>query len=288
MSEKTTNKIDKKILENPFVGSLVVPVAIVLVGALIIFGVTKMISSEHNYKNLVQEMKSKTFGNKWVAALELSKVIASDSIPKEDIPWLIESLDEIYSSSIDSRTRDFTIVAIGSLRDKRGLKTLDKALSDPDENVKFHAIVSLGNMPKDIVYDWSTVTSFLDSKDYALVQAAVLSLATHQVVDAQGKAKELLRSQLGYGVRYAAATALIRFKDESALPTVKEVMSLNEKSLDGKMTVEDIRGLKYNILKAVQQVEWQVAAPILKDALLTEKDIKIVARGKEVLNLLKK
>ena len=36
----------KKILENPFVGSLVVPIAIVLVGALIIFGVTKMLSSE--------------------------------------------------------------------------------------------------------------------------------------------------------------------------------------------------------------------------------------------------
>ena len=36
MSEK---KIDKKLLENPFVGSLVVPIAIVLVGALVIFGV---------------------------------------------------------------------------------------------------------------------------------------------------------------------------------------------------------------------------------------------------------
>ena len=35
-------KIDKKLLENPFVGSLVVPIAIVLVGALVIFGVTKI------------------------------------------------------------------------------------------------------------------------------------------------------------------------------------------------------------------------------------------------------
>jgi len=53
---KNPSKIDKKILDNPFLGSLVVPVAIVLVGALIIFGVTKMISTDHSYKDLVNEI----------------------------------------------------------------------------------------------------------------------------------------------------------------------------------------------------------------------------------------
>jgi hypothetical protein len=56
---------------------IAVPIAIVLVGALIIFGVTKMLSSGKNHRDLIDEMNSKTFGNRWVAAYELSKFLAA-------------------------------------------------------------------------------------------------------------------------------------------------------------------------------------------------------------------
>lgn len=281
------NKIDKKLLENPFVGSLVVPIAIVLVGALVIFGVTKMISSEHDYKNLVREMKSKTFGNKWVAALELSKVIAAGKIPEEDIPWLIENMDDIYSNTIDSRTRDFIVVAVGALKNERGLKIITKALKDTDDNVKFHAVVSLGNMPTTIVYDWAPVIEFLNKKDYAMVQAATLALATHKVSAAESKMVELLKTELGYGVRYAAATGLVQFENETALTTIKEILNLDDKSFGGKIGTEDIRNLKLNVLGAAGKTKWSSLYALIDSALQKEKDIKIVAYGKEVLKLMK-
>ena len=103
----------KKILENPLASGVVVPIAVVLVGALVVFGVTKLLSSERSYKDLVREMHTKTFGNRWVAAFELSKLISSERIPAEDIPWLIENLSEIYNSAKDARTRQFTVVAAG-------------------------------------------------------------------------------------------------------------------------------------------------------------------------------
>ena len=59
---------------------IAVPIAIILIGALIIFGVTKMLSTGKNYRDLVEELHSKTFGNRWVAAFELSKFIASEKI----------------------------------------------------------------------------------------------------------------------------------------------------------------------------------------------------------------
>src|SRR5690606_8381485 len=113
MESNSTN--NKKLLENPLVGSLVVPIAIVLVGALIIFGVTKMLSADRSYKDLVREMHSKTFGNRWIAAYELSKLISSSNIPTEDIPWLVGNLSELYHSAQDNRTRDFIVVALGAL-----------------------------------------------------------------------------------------------------------------------------------------------------------------------------
>jgi Sec-independent protein translocase protein TatA len=82
-----------------------VPIAIVLVGALIIFGITKMLSTERSYKDLVQEMQSKTFGNRWIAAYELSKQIISEQIPEEEKPWLVENLADIYKNTPDPRTK---------------------------------------------------------------------------------------------------------------------------------------------------------------------------------------
>ena len=65
-----------------------------------------MLTTDRSYQDLLTEMESKSFGNKWVAAYELSKVIASSQVPKEEIPELIKRLGYIYkSSSVDPRTR---------------------------------------------------------------------------------------------------------------------------------------------------------------------------------------
>jgi hypothetical protein len=58
-----SSRAPKKILENPFIGSITVPIAIVLVGALVIFGINKMLTTERTYKDLVGELNSKTFGS---------------------------------------------------------------------------------------------------------------------------------------------------------------------------------------------------------------------------------
>ena len=137
----------KKLLENPIVGSLVVPIAIVLVGALIIFGVTKMLSTDRSYKDLVRELHSKTFGNRWIAAYELSKQISAKNIPNEEVPWLISNLSEIYDQAVDPRTRDFIVVALGSLKTELALPIIQKALNDKDPKVQFSGVVAIGNMP---------------------------------------------------------------------------------------------------------------------------------------------
>ncbi|EQC43436.1 HEAT repeat domain-containing protein [Bacteriovorax sp. Seq25_V] len=287
-SKNTQSKIDKKLLENPFVGSLVVPIAIVLVGALIVFGVTKMISSEHSYKDLVTEMKSKTFGNKWVAALELSKLISAKKIPAEDIPWLVQSMDEIYSSSIDPRTRNFIVVAAGALNDDGALRIFQKGLKDVDHDVRFHTVVALANAPKGLVFDWKPVIEFLDSEDHGMVQTAIFALSTHQVSGIEKKIENLLNTDLGAGVRYTAATALIAYKNEKCLPIIEEILSLNETSLDGKMTVDQIRGLKFNVFEAIQRAPWSALAASIEKLVQSDKDVKVIGRGKEVLKLLKK
>ena len=282
----------KKILENPFVGSLIVPIAIVLVGALIIFGVTKMLSAERSYKDLVTEIQSKTFGNKWVAAYELSKQINSAQIPREDYPWLIENLTDAYKNSVDPRTRGFIIAAIGALKTELALPILAMALDDQDTDVKFHAIVSLANMPKGFSFDWAKLIALLKSDVPVLRQAALLALATHQVPEAHAEIKMLLRDQ-SLVVKYAAATALIAYKDEEAVTLLNEILLLAYPPKEARiqppaLDAQQITDLKLSVLTTLEKHNWTVLNNTILEVAEKDAHTSVATKAKEVLNLLKK
>jgi HEAT repeat protein len=288
----TPPQSQKKLLENPFVGSLVVPIAIVLFGALIIFGITKMLSSERSYKDLVEEIQSKTFGNKWVAAYELSKQINSSQIPKEDYPWLVTNLTSAYKNSVDPRTRGFIIAALGALRTDIALPSMQMALNDPDIDVQFHAIVSLANMPKTIKFDWSKLITILHSDKAILRQAAVLALATHAVPEAQLPIKTLLNDP-NFIVKYAAATALIAYKDESAIPLLKEILLIpypdaKARVLPPALDAQQITDLKLGVLSTLQNNSWKAINNIILEVANNDQNNSVATKAKEVLNLLKK
>jgi hypothetical protein len=282
----------KKILENPFVGSLVVPIAIVLVGALIIFGVTKMLSAERSYKDLVIEIQSKTFGNKWVAAYELSKQINSSQIPAEDYPWLIENLTVAYKDSIDPRTRGFIIAALGALKDPITLPTMQLALQDIDTDVKFHAVVSIASMPKGITFDWAPLIAMLKSPEAILRQASTLALATHQIPAAQGPMRALLRDE-SLIVKYAAATALIAYQDSDAKDLLQEILLMKYPPPEARvqppmLDVKQISDLKLSVLVTLQKYNWKILNNTILEVAEKDSNISVATKAKEVLNLLKK
>ena len=146
----------EKLLENPVVGSLVVPVAIVLVGALIIFGVTKMLSTDRSYRDLVRELHSKTFGNRWIAAYELSKQISAKNIPAEEVQQLVTNLSEVYDQAVDPRTRNFIIVALGH-KNEQALPVILRGLNDKDSNVQFHSMIAIDDLCLNFSIEWSPI-----------------------------------------------------------------------------------------------------------------------------------
>ena len=287
--EMELDSSEKKILDkSPVVSGLMVPLAIVLVGALIIFGVTKMLSTDRSYQDLVREMESKSFGNKWVAAYELSKVIASSQIPKEEIPALISRLSDIYSSpSADPRTRDFIVVALGALDSPHSLPILKKALGDPDKNVKFHAITSIGNMSKEnLILDWGALLDLLKSSDKAIQQAAVLTLGTHKVLKSEPLIEKLLNSE-DVGVKYAAARVLIKFKNVKAVPFLKDILLLESGSKKSTLDAKQIEILKLEVLKSVKKEEWSVLNDAIKKLSEKSGETKVALKALEVLKVLK-
>ena len=281
--KKLILKGDKKLLENPFVGSLVVPIAIVLVGALIIFGVTKMLSTESSYKDHVRELQSKAFGNKWIAAYELSKKIGSSQIPPEDIPWLVESLSDVYTNSPDPRTRDFVVVALGGLRTELAFPILELALKDKSSDVRFHTLVALGNMPQGVDFNWESLKPYFTDSDHAIRQAVVLAVGTHKVEVLESSVVASLRDE-SVAVRYSAATALVYYKNEAAEGMIKQVLGMKTSPV---FDVNQVTNLKLNILNAIEKMKWKRMITVVQSVVGGGFNPKVTTKAQQVLNELK-
>ena len=278
----------KKMLESSPLSGIAVPIAIVLVGGLIIFGVTKMLSTGKNHRDLIDEMNSKTFGNRWVAAYELSKFLASQKIPKDDMPWVIENLSQVYRESVDPRTRNFVVLALGSLNNPLTLPTLNAALGDLDSQVKFNAVVALGNMSKDSDIKWEKIEAMLQQElDPGLKQVALLTMATHQRPNTEEKAISLLNSS-EKTIRYAAAIVLISFKNSRSVPVLEEILNLRyDVAQAGELNGAQVEGLKMNVLENLEKSNWNELASVVEKVEQDDSNVRVSTKAKQVLKVLK-
>jgi HEAT repeat protein len=278
LASNNEGNVSKKLWDNSVFNGMMVPLAIVLVGAALIFGVTRLLSVEQSYKELVHEINSKTFGNRWVAAYELSKIIANNKIPAEEVPWVIENLSEQYHQISDPRTKDFIVVSLSAFKRKEVIPFLLKAIKSDDPNIALHALLGLGNMPAGVFTKWSVVEDILfNSKDNGMLQSAIFILATHKVPTAKNKLQTFLKSDNDL-LKYSAAIALINFKEPAALPLLKSILALEK--FDAPHRLE---GLKMNILTGLEREGWGVLNSEIKFLADNEKNLKVKAKARGLL-----
>jgi HEAT repeat protein len=236
----------KKEIDSP-VSGIMVPIAIIVGGALLVWGITRMLSAESGYKKLVQELHSKTFGNKWVAAYELSKYISSKSIPEEDIPWFIDQLSTVYKNSRDPRTKNFITLTLGSLKNELALPILNDGLKSEDKDVVFSSVIGVGNFSNEPAVrekiDFAALYDLLEKGDTGLKQAIILTLASFGEKEQINKVRQFLVSEQA-DLRYSAAAGLVQLGDEPALRVSYELFSGNKFELP----VDVLQSYRLNIL----------------------------------------
>lgn len=289
MSEEKSPTQTKKLLDKSPLAGIAVPIAIVLVGAFIIFGVTKMLSTGKNHRDLVSELNSKTFGNRWVAAYELSKYLASSKIPPQDVPWVVENLIQVYNQSVDARTRNFVVLALGTLKHPLSTELMNKAVNDEDSQVKFNAIVGIGNLAKDAKIDWENLKTVLTTtSDEGVKQAIIFTMATHKI---QG-GESIIRPLMGASermVRYSAATALIYYNPLESKNIIEEVFALPyDRFAAGQLNGSQAEVLKMNVLSHIEKASAVELSDLVLNLVEKDSNIQVNTKAKQVLNLLKK
>jgi HEAT repeat protein len=248
-----------------------------------------MLSSGKNHRDLVAELNSKTFGNRWVAAYELSKYLASSKIPPQDVPWVVENLIQVYDQSVDARTRNFVVLALGTLKHPMSAELMNKAVNDEDSQVKFNAIVGLGNLEKDSKIDWENLKAQLTStSDEGVKQAIIFTMATHKIEGGELIIKPLMGASERM-VRYAAATALIYYNPLESNKIIEEIFALPyDQFAAGQLNGSQAEVLKLNVLSHIEKASAVQLSNLVQNLVEKDSNIQVSTKAKQVLNLLKK
>jgi len=201
---------------------------------------------------------------------------------------VIENLSRVYFESVDGRTRNFVVLALGSLKNPLALKVLNKALEDQDPQVKFNAVVSLGNLEQVEGIEWSKVEALLQQdQDPGLRQVALFAIASHRKSNTQELALPLLNSS-EKTLRYAAANVLIHYKMTEVLPILQEMANLKyDNATAGELNGAQVEGLKTNLLENIEKSKWTELTGLVEKLESNDLNIRVQTKAKQVLKGLK-
>ena len=163
------------------------------------------------------------------------------------------------------------------------LPHIEQALSDPDKNVAFNAIVAVGNLPPGMSIDWRKLMDKTKSPDEGIRHAAILALAAKRVKNARVFIEQCLHDG-SISVRYAAALALIQYRSQQAVATVREILSRESHDQFDAVKWQRIR---LNIISTIGREGWAVFVPDLEKIIQQTPDLRIETTTNEALNLLK-
>ena len=104
--------------------------------------------------------------------------------------------------------------------------------------------------------------------------------------------REVLKDQSSL-VKYSAATALIGFKDEAAIPILKEILLAQipcnkERVVPPALDAQQITDLKLSVLGTLQKNDWKILNDIILEVANNDQNNSVATKAKELLNILKK
>jgi HEAT repeat protein len=204
------------------------------------------------------------------------------------MPWVIENLSQVYRESVDARTRNFVVLALGSLNNPLSLPVLNTALEDQDPQVKFNAVASLGNMSQGSAIDWTKLEALLNQEtDPGLRQVALLTIAAQKRPNTQEKALSFLNSS-EKTLRFAAAIILTNFHDKNAVPVLEEIFGQRyDVSKAGELNGAQIEGIKVNALENIEKSKWNDLTKMVETVESQDTNVRVTTKAKQVLKVLK-
>lgn len=240
------------------------PMAIVAV-CVTVFVVFGLIAAEgKGAREYLDEIRTGGSNRRWQAAFELSRLIQSGGDPALEDPAFVEQAVALFEDAErdDPKVRRYLALALGRLGDPRAVPVLREAARKSDDaETRIYATWALGS-----IGDPSALPDLLAlaaADDAGLRKTAVHALGRFAEGD---EVREVLAGALrdpAVDVRWNAAVALSRVRDERALPVLRQLLSREQLAAVPDITPPQIESA---LLQGVAAAA-ALGAPELRDAL---------------------
>ena len=270
MNEQVTtspqgNKLKEEsppVIKTALISSIVMPAVLALVGGLVVYFISQILTDKRDHRYLMREVRTRTFGNRWISAYELSKYLLNNRIPESERPWVMENLIEIYTKAkkgSDLRLQKFSLVALGTFKEATIVSTVSDAVFSNKPELMFHGLRILGNMTPGITFSWQKFLSNIHTlKDPGLVQLAIFTLVHHRVAGRSAAFLKLLKHKKR-AVAYAASVGLIEFKAPEAVPLLREILNWEiSKNMQNQKEQRLRKNWQLNLTRALRRSPWSL------------------------------
>jgi HEAT repeat protein len=200
----------------------------VCVAVFVVFG---MIASEgKGAREHLADVRTGGANRRWQAAYELAKVLQAGKDPALKDPAFTAEVAKVFDEAAgdDPRVRRYLALALGRIGDPRAVPALLKAVTEADAagtradpETQVYAVWALG-----VIGDPQAVpplVSLARSDDAGLRKAAVHALGAFPTAESRAALAAALSDPVA-DVRWNAAVALGRRRDEAAVPVLLEML----------------------------------------------------------------
>lgn len=202
----------------------IVPALIVAVALGIFLLGTIAIQHPKSAEQYLQELKSDSTNKRWQAAFELSRILSQgEKLPVNE--GIRSQLVQVFTESKkdDPRIRQYLALVLGHLKEKSAVPALSEAVKDESNDVKIYSLWALGNIEEEA--GGAAALEALSESDLGVQRMAVGALSALRYKPARAALAKNLDNP-SQALRYDSAVALARLKDERAVPTLLEMLSL--------------------------------------------------------------
>lgn len=201
-----------------------IPLAVVAVLISIYAGFRMMLADERTPQDYLGEIRAGGRERRWPAAYELSRLMADPNVQAKN-PELASALVSAFehSEGDDPRVRQYLALALGRLHPvpPSAVPALVGALQDADSETRISAILALGSIGDTSIVP--TLVNLYQSDDPGVRKVVVYSLGALPG-DAQLDTLKTALNDSVADVRWNAALALARHRDNAALPVVRAML----------------------------------------------------------------
>jgi HEAT repeat protein len=269
-----------------FFGLFIFPLLIAVGMAALLCSVVLMTHEEQTPETLLEALKKSPPSKRWQKAFELSNEINRDPASAQN-PAIYRQMLQILRDreAYDAKTRSYMALALARQTSDEVFSALEETLGDPDEEVRVHALWSLGAAGRkgSAIH----IEPLLKDDSAETRKTAAYVLGALGSADSAGALQNILKDPV-VDVRWNAALALARVGNAEGYDVLLSMLERGRLAGEFQLDEQRIESTMINAMKGLVLIPRRDSIKILETISKEDKNLRVRQASLDSLSVLEK